>query len=153
MSCLCRQEACVNLLKIYQNNNLLFRNHLFFEVIYPPRIYLTQRLININNDKRTVRNIIKIFNFEQTSFENINFINEIKPVPKEIKFNCIEGIWYYDKGRLVVKIPKLESLGIKTIDYCICIDNECVYSKIYLKDINLNNGNIKTCINKLNLKA
>ena len=29
--------------------------------------------------------------------------------------------------------------------------NVCVV-KIYLKDINLNNGNIKTCINKLNPK-
>lgn len=147
MACLCRSEACVNIVNVYIQDNLIHRGHLFFEIKHPPRIIINQRIFSVCEDNRRIRNIIKIINFEKIPFKNLCVINEIKPGYNDIWINFIDGLWCIDNNNLVITIPEIESLGVKTIDYCLCVDSDEICSIVYLLE---DFKKVKSCYKNVN---
>lgn len=152
MSCFCKYESCVNVVKAYENNNLIYTKDGYFQVVCLPRVHVNQRLINFDKEEKKVRIIIKLFNFEQFSFEDICLVNELDPLPINININRVDGIWCYQNGKLVVRFPEIKELTVYTIDYTVCFDSEGVVdSIIYIQDsLEYNyDGKVKKCISRI----
>lgn len=135
MSCFCKHNPCVNLVRVYEGCELIYTKEGYFEIVCPPKVCVKQRIIAIDKSKKTVRLIIKLFNFERMNFENISLVNEIEPAPKNICVNHIDGLWRFENGKIIVSFPELEELSVATIDYTAYFEStDSIESSIYIKD-------------------
>lgn len=155
MSCFCKHNSCVNIVRAYVGCELRYTKEGYFEIVCPPKVCIKQRLIDIDGTKNRIRVIIKLFNFERLCFENISIVNEIIPIPKKICINQIDGLWCYENGNMVVNFPEIQDLSVATIDYTAYFDGEeNIESSIYIKDNSSNyvdSERIKKCKSILKL--
>lgn len=155
MSCFCKHNPCVNIVRAYQGCELIYTKEGYFEIVCPPKVCIKQRLIDIDGCKKQVRVIIKVFNFERLCFENISVVNEITPIPKNICINQIDGLWCYENGNMIVNFPEIQDLSVATIDYTAYFDEvESVESSVYIKDNSnkyIDSKNLKKCKSTLKL--
>jgi len=143
-----RNELCVNCLRIFENDKLIYNDNLYFVVIYPPQICISQRFIKLN--QKYIRNIIKIYNYEDLCFANINLVNTLTPIPNELRMNYIDGDFCYNDGKLYITIPILDSLSVCTFDYTVIVDEDNLCSEITLLDV-INRKCIKKCMKSISL--
>lgn len=148
MKCFCKHSPCVNLVRIYERCKLIYTKEGFFEVVCLPKVCIKQRLNVVDKERRLVRVIIKVFNYERLCFENIRVVNEINPIPKDITINRIDGVWCYKDGILCICFPMIEELSVNTIDYLISLEGDFIESSIYVQDKSVENVHdlkIKKC--------
>lgn len=154
MDCFCKNKPVVNIVNVYQNCNLVYKNEGYFEIVCLPKVCIKQRLAKDECFEEQIRIIIKLYNFERISFQNIHLINELNTNPKEICIKQIDGIWTFKDNKLDVMFPEILDTSVYTIDYIICIDKiDCLESAVYIKDKNIvqNDKELKKCITSLKL--
>jgi len=128
--------SCISKINIIYNNKFLVAKDIIINVNVCPRILIKQRFCCFENlDRKIVKVIISLINYEKHDFKNIYLEHRIIGSAYQYQdLSLYDNITFSNEG-IIINLANLPALMVKSfnIDFCV-LEQGDYYSEVLLRD-------------------